>query len=384
MKFSSFLFPNITLFMKIVYITPFFLPIRGGVEEYVYQISKYLKENGYDVTVLTSDYAESKKIKKVEFIDGIKVIRHKIILSFGDFGKFWPSFIFSLIKEKPDLIHVHNYRHPHTLISLLICKIMKIPCIITTHSPFHPRKSLVQKLLISLFDSFLSISNKFYDKVILISTEEKKYFKKLNNSVVIPHGIPSYFFKKSKAKQKGNILLNIGRVHPSKGQKFFLNALTHIKLPYKAIIVGPIKDYAYFKKLKKIVRERKLNVSFLPSMEREKLVKIYDNSKIVVVTSPYEAFGIVILEAFARGKPVIAVDSDGPRYLIKNGENGFLVKYGDEKSLAKYIELLLKNKKLYRKISFNNRKKAKEFLWDKIVKKLIKVYEEVLSNYHSI
>jgi len=76
--------------------------------------------------------------------------------------------------------------------------------------------------------------------------------------------------------------------------------------------------------------------------------------------------------------------SDGPRFLIKHGKNGFLVKYGDVENAAKYIRLLLNERKLYNKISQNNIKKAKQFTWNKIVKKIIKVYEEILSNNNRI
>jgi len=54
------------------------------------------------------------------------------------------------------------------------------------------------------------------------------------------------------------------------------------------------------------------------------------------------------------------------------------VKYVDVKNAVKYIRLLLNDRKLYTKISKNNIKKAKQFTWNKIVKKIIKVYEEVI------
>jgi glycosyltransferase involved in cell wall biosynthesis len=230
-----------------------------------------------------------------------------------------------------------------------------------------------------------------FDKVIVINKEELRRFKFLSKEkiVLLPHGVPSYFlskFSRFRSKQKRKVLLFVGRVHPSKGIDFLINACSLIK-NYKKItinVVGPIEDRKYYRQLKLKIDNYGLDVRFLGEKKREELPNLYDNGDILILPSPYEAFGIVILEAFARGKPVIAVDSDGPRFLIENGENGFLVKYGDIKSLANYIEILLKNKKLYRKISKNNKNKAKQFTWGKIVKNLIKVYEEALGNNHSI
>jgi glycosyltransferase involved in cell wall biosynthesis len=214
--------------------------------------------------------------------------------------------------------------------------------------------------------------------------------------ITIPNGIDERIFRKIKKSKylrlmkkfginkKDQIILFVGRVHPTKGIEFLIKAMKEVKQnSWKAFIVGPIQDKEYFEYLSKKIREYKLSDKIFFTgfvTEKEKLI-LYDISKIFFLPSIYEPFGIVILEAFARGKPVIAVDSDGPRFLIKHGENGFLVKYGDVENAAKYIRLLLNERKLYKKISQNNIKKAKQFTWNKIVKKIIKVYEDVLNSH---
>jgi glycosyltransferase involved in cell wall biosynthesis len=234
--------------------------------------------------------------------------------------------------------------------------------------------------------------DRFFSEVITITDVETKYFTHLPKKkiVIIPNGISEKIFKKIRKSDyrrvmkkfgitnKDNIILFVGRMHPTKGIDFLVKTLDILKQkPLKVVIVGPIQDREYFEKLNKIIREYKLSdkVVFTGFVREEEKLILYDISKIFFLPSIYEPFGIVILEAFARGKPVIAVNSDGPRFLIKQGENGFLVKYEDVESTAKYIRLLLKNKKLYRKISRNNIKKAKQFTWNKIAEKIIKVYE---------
>jgi len=223
---------------------------------------------------------------------------------------------------------------------------------------------------------------KLFDKLILVNSTEMERFKFVKNkSVIIPIGIPKFFFEKNykKVQRRKNIILYVGRIHKSKGVRFLLDYVLESRIKaVRILLVGPIEDKEYYFELKGLAEKNKIDVKFLGKIERRKLVKIYDNSDLVFLPSPYEAFGIVILEAFARGKPVIAVDSDGPRYLVKNSENGFLVRYGDVENAAKYIKLLLKDKKLYKKISMNNIKKAKQFRWDKIAKKVVRVYKEVL------
>ncbi|MEM5875172.1 MAG: glycosyltransferase family 4 protein [Candidatus Aenigmatarchaeota archaeon] len=390
--------------MKIVQICPFFYPVKGGLEEHVYRISRELVKKGHIVYVFTSNSMRKGKIKKrYEVIDGINVIRFNVFLRLGDFGMFWPGFINYLLKEKPDIVHVHNYRHFHTIFSAILCKIIKKPCIITTHSPFHPKelRRLHSRILVLFYDKILSkVIDKLFDKIIIINNNEKKYFLHLRKDKIslLPNGIDKSFFKKISKKlklklvrklrirKKDFIVLFIGRIHPTKGLHFLVNTFLKYfcKNNVKLFIAGPIEDTNYYnKKIFSNIGEIK-NIFYIGEIFGEEKRALYEISDIVVVPSIYESFGIVILEAFARGKPVIAVDSDGPRYLIENGKNGFLIKFGDEKSLKNYINILRTDKKLYKKIAENNFKKAKKFTWDKIVKKIIKIYEEVYSNYNSL
>jgi glycosyltransferase involved in cell wall biosynthesis len=371
--------------MRVAQISPFFLPNSGGVEEYVYQISKSLIKRGIEVDVVTTDIlrGSKKKLKRFEIIEGIRVFRFSPIFSFGNFGYFWPSFISFLIKEKYDLVHVHVYRHPHTFIAASICKLKGIPCIITTHSPFHPSKNLIRKFLTSFFDSFFKWHLILFDRIIIVNDNEEERIGQFIKSKIckIPIGIPSYFISTKKEineKSKKQTILYVGRIHESKGLDFLLKTIVAVNENLELLIVGPIEDKNYYLKLKNFIKRNKIKARFLGKISREKLVGIYDKAEIVFIPSPYEAFGIVILEAFTRSKPVIAVDSDGPRFLITHGENGFLVKYGDVKNAANYIRLLLNDRKLYKKISQTNIKKAKQFTWNKIVKKIIKIYEEVV------
>jgi glycosyltransferase involved in cell wall biosynthesis len=87
-----------------------------------------------------------------------------------------------------------------------------------------------------------------------------------------------------------------------------------------------------------------------------------------------------LFEAMAAGLPIVASPCNGVPYEMKDGVNGFLVKYGDIKGLKKSILRILDNKNLARKFSKNNRKKSKNYNWDIISKRYGGVYGEVVGN----
>ena len=104
----------------------------------------------------------------------------------------------------------------------------------------------------------------------------------------------------------------------------------------------------------------------------EKLVGL-DVSEIFVLPSEWEAFGIVILEAMARGNAVISTKTEGGEFLVRK-ENGFVYDFGDLKKLEENINILYKNKRLMDKMKKINVKKAREFLWENIAEELERIY----------
>ena len=90
--------------------------------------------------------------------------------------------------------------------------------------------------------------------------------------------------------------------------------------------------------------------------------------------------GIVLLEAMARGLPVIATNIPAVKNVIKNNYTGLLVEPTPEK-IAEAIEKLIKNPKLREKLARNGLKEVKKYSWDKIVKQTEQVYREVLKEH---
>ena len=107
-------------------------------------------------------------------------------------------------------------------------------------------------------------------------------------------------------------------------------------------------------------------------------MRMIKSATVLVMPSKRECFGIIPLEAMCLHTAVVSTRTEGPSDYIVNGENGFLVDIGDYKEMGRKINLLLGDKKLRNKITKNGRKTAERYDWNKIVKKIADVYEEII------
>ena len=93
-----------------------------------------------------------------------------------------------------------------------------------------------------------------------------------------------------------------------------------------------------------------------------------------------ESFGIVNLEAMASGIPIVSSDLGGIPDIVKDGENGLLVKPGDYQSLANSLLCLLKDSKLKKKLGDTGSIFVKDYSWDKIAIETEQLYNDILEN----
>jgi D-inositol-3-phosphate glycosyltransferase len=119
-------------------------------------------------------------------------------------------------------------------------------------------------------------------------------------------------------------------------------------------------------------------ITFLGARDQDTLQYYYAAADVLVMPSHYESFGMVALEAMACGTPVIASDVGGLSTLVQDGKTGFRVKVNDPEALAKAIERLMDNEARRRRMGHSAACYAEDYSWQKVVDKLVAVYEEVI------
>lgn len=203
---------------------------------------------------------------------------------------------------------------------------------------------------------------------------------------VIPNGIDLEHFSPGTPPMqqyldgKLNIVF-VGRLEYRKGVDFLLEAYQQVKREVpdsRLIIVGP--GTRLRKRYEKWVAEHEVrDVVFAGFSSYEDLPRYYMTSD--VFCSPAtgrESFGIVLAEAMAMGKPVVATNISGYASVVTNGEQGLLVPPKDSESLAKALYTVMRDPNLRRQMGEKGIVKAREYSWDRIAHQVLDYYTRVL------
>jgi glycosyltransferase involved in cell wall biosynthesis len=102
---------------------------------------------------------------------------------------------------------------------------------------------------------------------------------------------------------------------------------------------------------------------------------LLDRAWLIVHPSILEGFGLVVIEANARGTPAIAYDVPGLRTSIRNGETGLLVENGNVSALADAITSMIKDTELRNRLTENALKYSKQFSWDNAARVFVEIIE---------
>lgn len=161
----------------------------------------------------------------------------------------------------------------------------------------------------------------------------------------------------------GRVILSVGRwtaTERYKGMDTLITALPRLLIRWpelQLVLVGAGDDRAWLESLTEKSGVRR-HVHFLSGLAPRELAAAYAASEIFALPSRAEGFGLVYLEAMARGKPVIAGAHGGAPEVVEDGKTGYLVQHGDAVQLATSIETLLANPDLAREMGARGRKRV--------------------------
>lgn len=369
--------------MKIAIVSAYYHPVTGGAENHMRFIAEELVRRGHEVDVYVSDSNRGREIRdKFEIYNGVKIYRLNTWFKISLSGVFFPGIFKAIRKSGADIINVHGFRHPFSFVNFFTKK----PCAITLHWPvYYGLRAKWLDFLVKIFDRFFGgFLLKRYDRVFAVSGAEIPWIRQfgINEDKIglTPNGIPKNYLKKrngTKFRKKLGIkkelmVLCLSRIHKTKGFDQVIKVakcFPDVKFVI-AGIDGGFKDY-----LEKLSSSLD-NVIFAGELTEEEKLEAYAAADIFVHPSHYEAFGIVVLEAFSQGCAVITSDNGGMPWVV--GDCGLIFKDYDLLDLKEKLGSLIKDKKLRKELSNRGKKKVKDFTWEKIVDGIEQKYARLL------
>lgn len=230
-------------------------------------------------------------------------------------------------------------------------------------SPYRNRGSFekkMRKMLYKRANGVIALTN-IAKEIIYNETKNK-------NIIVIPNPVKEVIFFKDIKKEK--IILNMGRLVHDKGQKYLLEAFAKLKKSdWKLVILGEGDRRKSLEKL-----SNKLNITnqvFIPGAVKN-VDEWLSRASIFAFPSISESWGLALTESMAAGLPSVSFDCDvGPREMIRDGENGFLVPVANVDLFAKRIGQLINDEELRSKFSKNAKKEAEKYKIEKIGNRIL-------------
>jgi len=191
------------------------------------------------------------------------------------------------------------------------------------------------------------------------------------------------------------IVLFVGRIEQIKGIDVLLRALgllffrhPELRNDLCLLVVGgaldPNDDSPEIEKieeLQRLVHQHRMeaNVSFVGSMDQQRLALFYAAADVCAVPSLTESFGLVALESMACGTPVVGTRVGGLQTLIEHGESGLLVPAGDYQALAESIAKVLTDHRLRMHLAHGARDRAEHYSWRSVGDRVEALYAKILA-----
>ncbi|MFY0482910.1 glycosyltransferase family 4 protein [Flavobacterium sp. PLA-1-15] len=362
--------------MRILYIVPK-INNAGGVARVLSVKSDYCIENwNYEITILTQNNGNAPlfyEFNKNVVIEDIQYSQQKIKFFF-QFRKHLQEKIDAI---KPDRIVVSDNGFKAYLIPFLLKT--KIPIIFEAHgSRFNKEKKangIFQRIGFKFSDAIKKAGAKRFDLFIALSKENLSEWE-VKDGVVIPNPIWIESTKDNFLETKK--VIAVARHSYEKGLDRLLKIWKEVVKVHPDWELDIYGDSSGQIELFEMAKELKIeqNVNFhLPVLE---ILEQYEQASIYAMTSRTEGFPMVLLEAMACGLPIIAYDCPvGPRSIITNSVDGFLIKDGDEKLFIQKLLELMNDVNLRKELGKNGTKKIQQYKLEPIMNKWKLLFESV-------
>jgi len=377
--------------MKIAYVHDVIYPhVKGGAEKRVWEISRRLADRGHEVHIFGMKYWDGEAVIERDgvhlhgvcdpgnlYVDGRRSIKTAIRFS---------SKLLSSFKGDFDVVDAQQFPYLPCFSAKLFCTLKRTPLVITWHEVWGDYwdeylgwmgifGERVERLTVRIPDRIIPVSDRVRRDPLSMGVKSERM-------VVVPNGVDLEKIDSVEAGELAYDVVYAGRLSEHKRVDLLIEAVSLAREEIPDIRCSIIGDGPEMENLRKLAKELKSeeNVDFLGFLETdEDLIAGMKSSRIFVLPSMREGFGISALEANACGLPVVMVRSEmnAALDLMEDGLNGLVVDPTPEEVAEAILELLKDER--YGSLSKPSRRVAERHDRSIITDSIEKVYEDVAS-----
>ncbi len=303
--------------MRVLHVYQDFYPKRGGIEDHILSLCRY---SSADCTVLVSNNSVR---TRWEIVKGVQVIRAGRIGRY--FTPFCPTMPLEIRRARPDVIHLH-LPCPMAVVAVALAR-LDVPIVVGYHNDIVQQEKLL-RFYRPILQHVLKRSSRILSGTVDYANSSSILTAHREKWAIVPYGIETDRFdytddvarrvSELQARYDGKRVLFIGRLCYYKGLDYLIPAMQAVNATLLIGGVGP-----WEKQLRQLVDEHGLTerVHFLGNVDDDELTALYYAADVVTLPSTWrsEAYGLVQLEAFACGKPVVSTDLPGVATVNKHG-----------------------------------------------------------------
>lgn len=369
-----------------------FYPNIGGIERAVQFLAEELVSLGHDVHVITSDLSRSgKRLKRREALGRMLIERLPSKLIFK--GLKVPI-VRPKLKDY-DVLHIHSQGALFSLsIGMMNKKTEKIPCVLHVMAidTLRDHPSNFVRSIGPLYEKVGLKTALFFADVVLARSRRDLNLLETQYGIkgfLVPDGVPEYYFDKANPGRfrkkyqisEDNIILFIGRLNSLKGPHILLKSAPVVLKDFPStsfVFIGPDDGMgSYLKREAERLRvaDRVKFLGFIEEVDKLSALEACSALALPSLSDIVEVYPMVVSEAWARKKPVIASTIGGIPWRVKHKTNGILVPPNDVTALAKAVVQVLSRSDLARHWGNNGFKEV--YTWREIALRMHKIYYKI-------
>lgn len=366
--------------MKIGLITPYIYPLPGGVNEHVHYLYRELRERGHEVRIVTASHG----LQPSQEGDVFRIGKGISVPSNGSMGNITISTRFTsqvralLETQRFDLLHFHEPFVP--FLSLILLRESRSVNVATFHAygGFSPAYEFGKRVL-------GGYGRRLHGRIAVSAAARHfadRYFP--GDYKVIPNGVDISRYEGveplGRWRDGTKNIFFVGRLEERKGVMDLLKAYRLLRkagCDCRLLLAGagPLE-----KQVRRYLLTRRTGgVELLGRVSDAEKARLFATADVFVAPATgRESFGIVLLEAMAAGRAIVASDIHGYRSVVRRGEQGLLVPPHEPRALAGAIARILSADEARRRMGEAGRARVQQFSWQNVTAKVEAYYEFVI------